>query len=108
MVTPSEASGGFKVWPLASGGSDDDAKTEEKGEPVEAVGEVVGASASGSFRARSAGGDATLGGGNFYHSAQRRFSPEVPLPPPSEIVDEQIGVSGADAKSFRVPVTPIP
>lgn len=38
-----EASGGFKIWPLAYGNGDDDAETEEKEQPVDAVGEVVGA-----------------------------------------------------------------
>ena len=38
-------SGGFKVWPLASAAGDDDAEAEARGEPVEAVGELVGAGA---------------------------------------------------------------
>jgi hypothetical protein len=47
-----EATGGFKIWPLAGSENDDDAEAEEKGEPVEAVGELVGAGAPGTFRAR--------------------------------------------------------
>jgi hypothetical protein len=35
-------SGGFKIWPLASGADDEGAGVEEKVEPVDAVGEVVG------------------------------------------------------------------
>lgn len=35
-------SGGFKIWPLASGAGDEDAEAEEKVQPVDAVGEVVG------------------------------------------------------------------
>jgi hypothetical protein len=38
-------SGGFKIWPLASGERDDDAEADEKTQPVDAVGEVVGVGA---------------------------------------------------------------
>lgn len=46
--------GGFKIWPAAYGTGDDEAETEKKEEvgPVDADGEVVGASAGDAFRAR--------------------------------------------------------
>lgn len=44
-------SGGFKIWPLASGENDDDAKSEETAEPANAVGEVTGAGSLETFRA---------------------------------------------------------
>lgn len=47
-----QADGGFKMWPLASSVGDEDADTEEGERPVEALGELVGASALGTFRAR--------------------------------------------------------
>jgi hypothetical protein len=46
------ASGGFKIWPVAYGESDDGAETEEKKQPVEAVGELVGAGTPGTFNGR--------------------------------------------------------
>ena len=63
------STGGFKIWPLASGADDDDAETEEKGEPVEAVGEVAGAGAPETFRGRRA---KMLGGRQLF-----RNKPEV-------------------------------
>jgi hypothetical protein len=39
--------GGFKIWPLASGGCDDHAEAEPKEEPVELAGELVSAGLSG-------------------------------------------------------------
>jgi hypothetical protein len=34
-------SGGFKIWPLASGSGDDEAETEEEVEPMKVVGALV-------------------------------------------------------------------
>ena len=44
--------GGFKIWPLAHGQTDDDAETEAKTQPVDAVGELVDAGAPAASRAQ--------------------------------------------------------
>jgi hypothetical protein len=49
-----EECGGFKIWPAAYGGGDNDAESEKKEEvePADAVGEVVGAGAIDTFSGR--------------------------------------------------------
>jgi len=84
---PNDVTGGFKIWPLASGGGDDDAESEEKGEPVEAVGELVGVGALEALGARSDSGHlrktdlskhcfADNVAGDRFHSAGRPAMPE--------------------------------
>jgi hypothetical protein len=38
-----EATGGFRIWPLASGENGDGANSEEKEHPVDAIAELTGA-----------------------------------------------------------------